>query len=112
MKILLVARPAKLLAVIAVFAVWPGTTGATPTATPESRPELILSMPSDRWLDERPAQSGPTLADNREQNLIGSRKSRKSNVDVDCNMDLNQNTLGTAPLSERLGGNCEFGYHY
>ncbi|MCQ8181467.1 hypothetical protein NP603_10140 [Methylomonas sp. SURF-1] len=112
MNTLPVSRPAGLLAAILLAAACPLAADAAPKSAPQPRPELILSMPSDQWLDEQPPQSGPTLADNREQNLIGTGKNRKSKVDVACNMDLNQNTVGEAPLSERLGGNCEFGYRY
>ncbi|WP_157205593.1 hypothetical protein [Methylomonas koyamae] len=113
MNTLPVSRPAGLLAAIVLAAACPLAAHAAPKSAPpaEPRPELILSMPSDRWLGEQP-QSGPTLADNREQNLIAAGKNRKSKVDVACNMDLNENTVGGTALSERLGGNCEFGYRY
>ncbi|QWF69495.1 hypothetical protein KEF85_08875 [Methylomonas paludis] len=72
---------------------------------------LILSLPdteiktTDSILDMHSQQAGDNL-----QLLAGNRK--KAPVNLDCGMDLYQNSAPDVSLGSRLTGVCDLKYHY
>lgn len=48
---------------------------------------------------------------NDNQQLIAGDKKKRS-LNVDCGMDMYQNSAPEVPMSSRLTGECDFKYHY
>jgi hypothetical protein len=76
--------------------------------------ELILSLPDraissndQNWLN---TSLHPDDIGNSKQLIANNKK--KLPVNLDCGMDLYQNTTPDTPLSSRLTGECDFKYHY
>lgn len=73
--------------------------------------KLILTLPN-QWLAAEKT-SGLMNAATRDSNNEAQAFALKNKpVNVNCNMDVIQNTVGDAPLSNRLFGKCGLHYHY
>ncbi|MCK9394302.1 MAG: hypothetical protein M0Q44_01770 [Methylobacter sp.] len=80
---------------------------------PAPAPNLILTLP-DQWLAAE--KSSPSITSNVLAHHNGNETQtfalKRKPVNVDCDMDVVQNTLGDAPLSNRFFGECDLHYHY
>lgn len=78
-----------------------------------SHPDLILTLP-DQWLAVEKANPSINLNmvthNNNDETQASALK--KIPVNVDCDMNVIQNTVGDVPLSNRVFGECDLHYHY
>lgn len=75
---------------------------------------LILNLPAEDIKTEDSSWSTHSLAvmpKSRDNNIIASG-SKKTPLNVDCGMDVYQNTGPDISLTSRLTGECDFKYHY
>ncbi|TRX03314.1 hypothetical protein [Candidatus Methylobacter oryzae] len=105
----------RLLAVagLIVYCSAPAQTGRPKALNkPVPRPDLILTLPDQPFAEEKTTSSvnSNVAANNRNENQVFTTK--KIPVNVDCDMDVIQNTLDDIPLSNRIFGECDFHYHY
>ncbi len=74
---------------------------------------LILTLP-DQWLAAEKAS--PSITSNvlvhHNSNETQTFALKRKPVNVDCDMDVVQNTLGDVSLSNRFFGECDLHYHY
>lgn len=74
--------------------------------------DLILTLPDQEFRAEK---SSPSINQNiavQNNNETQTSALKSPPVNVRCNMDVIQNTLGDVPLSNRLFGKCGLQYHY
>ncbi len=75
--------------------------------------DLILTLP-DQWQEAgkvSPSINRNMLTHNNDNETQASALKRRP-VNVDCDMDVIQNTLGDVPLGNRVFGQCDLHYHY
>ena len=77
-------------------------------------PDLILTLP-DQWpVAEKVSQSinKSVVATHNNNNETQTPALKRTPVNVNCGMDVVQNTVGDASLSNRFFGECDLHYHY
>ena len=74
--------------------------------------DLILTLPDQELTTEKlsPSINQTVVTHNNNETQTSALKSPP--VNVNCNMDVIQNTVGDVPLSNRLFGKCGLQYHY
>lgn len=74
--------------------------------------DLILTLPDQGLTQDKitPSISPNLIAHDNNETQTSALKSPP--VNVNCNMDIIQNTVGDVPLSNRLFGKCGLQYHY
>ena len=81
---------------------------------------LILDLPTDEFLSPVERNGNTAIIPNPQsfsqkrqenQQIIASDK-KKTPLNVDCGMDLYQNTAPEVSMTSRLTGECDFKYHY
>ncbi len=87
-----------------------------PKAFDKSDPpsNLILTLPDQLPVAEKVNHSinNSVLATHNNSNEPQTPALKRTPVNVDCDMDVIQNTVGDASLSNRFFGECDLHYHY
>ncbi len=79
---------------------------------PVPRPDLILTLSDQPFVEEKttpPVNWNVAVKHNKENQVFTVKRVP---VKVNCDMDVIQNTLVDAPLSDRIFGECDLHYHY
>lgn len=74
--------------------------------------ELILTLHDQLLVETKTSLSSDQSQVTNNQNVIQTSAVKSKPVNVNCNVDAIQNTLGYAPLSSRVFGECGLHYHY
>lgn len=74
--------------------------------------DLILTLP-DQWpaAKKLSQSSGQGMVTNN-NNETQTSALKRTPVNMDCGLDVIQNTLGDVPLTNRIFGECGLHYHY
>jgi hypothetical protein len=77
----------------------------------DSSSHLILTL-SDQWLEAEKASQPINQSAATRNNETQTSALKRTHVNVDCDMDVIENTAGDVPLSKQLFGQCDLHYHY
>ncbi len=74
--------------------------------------DLILTLPDQALAAEKTGDSLLRNAAAQNNNETQASALKTVPVNVNCNVDVIQNTVGDVPLSNRIFGECGLHYHY
>ena len=107
-------RSACAIACLLVFHSVAAKSDAPPPETFNESSELILTLPDNEIKGDEPVWSAHSFqiqnGGDGSQIMAGGKK--KTPLDVNCGMDVYQNTAPDVPLGNRLTGECDLKYHY
>ncbi|MFA6051990.1 MAG: hypothetical protein WC762_05315 [Methylobacter sp.] len=78
---------------------------------PDPPSHLVLTL-SDQWLAEEKVSQPINRNAATRNNETQTSALKRTHVNVDCDMDVIENTAADVPLSKQLFGQCDLHYHY
>ena len=74
--------------------------------------DLVLTLPDPLLVEDKASTSSDQVQVTNDQNIIQTASPKSKPVNVNCDVDVIQNTLNNAPISSRVFGECGLHYHY
>ena len=74
--------------------------------------DLVLTLPDPLLEEDKASTSSDQVETTNNQNIMQTSSLKSKPVNVDCDVDVIQNTLNNVPISSRVFGECGFHYHY
>ena len=74
--------------------------------------DLVLTLPDPLLVEDKASTSGDQVETTNNQNIMQTSSLKSKPVNVNCDVDVIQNTLNNVPISSRVFGECGFHYHY
>ena len=74
--------------------------------------DLALTLPDPLLAEDKASTSSNQIQVTNDQNIMQTSSLKSKPVNVNCDVDVIQNTLNNVPISSRVFGECGFHYHY
>jgi hypothetical protein len=74
--------------------------------------DLVLTLPDPLLVEDKASTSSNQVQMTNDQNILQTSSLKSKPVNVNCDVDVIQNTLNNVPISSRVFGECGFNYHY
>jgi len=74
--------------------------------------DLVLTLPDPLLVGYKASTSRDQDQATNDQNVMQTSAPKSKPVNVNCDVDVIQNTLNNAPISSRVFGECGLHYHY
>ncbi len=74
--------------------------------------DLVLTLPDPLLAEDKASTSSNQVQVTNDQNILQTSSIKSKPVNVDCDVDIIQNTLNNVPISSRVFGECGLHYHY
>lgn len=74
--------------------------------------DLVLTLPDPLLVEDNTSTSSSQVQVTTDQNILQTSSLKSKPVNVNCDVDVIQNTLNNVPISSRVFGECGFHYHY
>ena len=74
--------------------------------------DLVLTLPDPLLVEDNTSTSSDQVQVTRDQNILQTSSLKSKPVNVNCDVDVIQNTLNNVPISSRVFGECGLHYHY
>ena len=74
--------------------------------------DLVLTPPDPLLVEDNTNTSSDQVQVTRDQNILQTSSLKSKPVNVNCDVDVIQNTLNNVPISSRVFGECGLHYHY
>ena len=85
-----------------------------PKATEQYNPpsDLVLTLPDPLLVEDNTSTSSSQVQVTTDQNILQTSSLKSKPVNVNCDVDVIQNTLNNVPISSRVFWECGLHYHY
>jgi hypothetical protein len=74
--------------------------------------DLVLTLPDPLLAEAKASASSDQVQVTNDQNILQTSLPKSKPVNVNCDVDVIQNTLNNVPISSRVFGECGLHYHY
>jgi hypothetical protein len=74
--------------------------------------DLVLTLPDPLLVEDNTSTSSDQVQVTNDQNILQTSSLKSKPVNVNCDVDVIQNTLNNVPISSRVFGECGLHYHY